>query len=37
MICMGLMWLFIDNLYLKPFEEITVRRWGVLLTAEDNE
>ena len=37
MICMGLMWLFIDNLYLKPFEGITVRRWGVLLSAEDNE
>ena len=37
MICMGLMWLFVDNVYLKPFEQITVRRWGVLLSAEDND
>ena len=37
MICMGLMWLFVDNVYLKPFEEITVRRWGVLLSAEDHD
>ena len=36
MITMGLMWLFIDNMYLKPFETATVRRWGVLLTAEDH-
>ena len=37
MICMGLMWLFVDNVYLKPFETATVRRWGMLLSADDNE
>lgn len=36
MIAMGLLWLFIDNMYLKPFEAATVRRWGVLQTADDH-
>ncbi len=36
MITMGLLWIFIDNMYLKPFEAATVRRWGVLVTAEDH-
>jgi ABC-type nitrate/sulfonate/bicarbonate transport system permease component len=30
MICTGLMWLFIDNCYLKPFEQATIERWGVV-------
>ena len=33
MICMGLMWLVIDNAYLKPFERATIERWGVVVTA----
>ena len=35
MIVMGLMWLLIDNVYLKPFERATVVRWGSVITAED--
>jgi NitT/TauT family transport system permease protein/taurine transport system permease protein len=35
MICMGLMWLFIDNVYLKPFERATIERWGVVVVPED--
>jgi len=31
MICTGLMWLFIDNCYLKPFEKATIERWGVVI------
>jgi ABC-type nitrate/sulfonate/bicarbonate transport system permease component len=31
MICMGVMWLFIDNIYLKPFERATIERWGVVV------
>ena len=34
MICMGLMWLFIDNCYLKPFERATIERWGVVVTED---
>jgi NitT/TauT family transport system permease protein/taurine transport system permease protein len=34
MICMGALWLFIDNVYLKPFERATVERWGVVVTPE---
>jgi NitT/TauT family transport system permease protein/taurine transport system permease protein len=37
MIVMGLMWLFIDNVYLKPFERATVERWGQVTTAEARE
>ncbi|MEM7022823.1 MAG: ABC transporter permease [Pseudomonadota bacterium] len=37
MICMGLLWLFIDNVYLKPFERATVERWGQVTTAEARE
>jgi hypothetical protein len=32
MICMGLMWLAIDHVYLKPFERVTIERWGVVVT-----
>jgi ABC-type nitrate/sulfonate/bicarbonate transport system permease component len=35
MICMGLMWLFIDNVYLKPLERATIERWGVVVVPED--
>jgi ABC-type nitrate/sulfonate/bicarbonate transport system permease component len=34
MICMGLIWLVIDNVYLKPLERATVERWGLLATQE---
>ena len=34
MICTGLMWLFIDNCYLKPFERATIERWGVVTREE---
>ncbi|MEM7025032.1 MAG: ABC transporter permease [Pseudomonadota bacterium] len=37
MICMGLLWLLIDQVYLKPFERATVERWGQVMTAEDRE
>ena len=35
MICMGVLWLFIDNVYLKPFERATVERWGTVVAAEE--
>jgi ABC-type nitrate/sulfonate/bicarbonate transport system permease component len=35
MICMGVLWLFIDNVYLKPFERSTVERWGTVVSAEE--
>jgi hypothetical protein len=34
MIYTGLMWLFIDNCYLKPFEKATIERWGVVAKDE---
>jgi NitT/TauT family transport system permease protein/taurine transport system permease protein len=34
MICMGLLWLFIDSVYLKPFEKATIRRWGTVVSAQ---
>jgi NitT/TauT family transport system permease protein/taurine transport system permease protein len=34
MICMGLMWLVIDNVYLKPVERVTIERWGVVVVPE---
>ena len=37
MIIMGLAWLFIDNVYLKPFERATVERWGLVTTAQARE
>lgn len=37
MICMGILWLFIDLVYLRPFERATVERWGQVTTAEDRE
>jgi NitT/TauT family transport system permease protein/taurine transport system permease protein len=35
MICMGVLWLIIDNVYLKPFERATVERWGTVVAAEE--
>jgi len=35
MIGMGLLWLFVDNVYLKPFERATVERWGTVVSAEE--
>jgi len=35
MICMGVLWLGIDNVYLKPFERATVERWGTVVAAEE--
>jgi len=37
MIVMGLMWLFIDAVYLKPIERATVERWGQVTGAEARE
>jgi NitT/TauT family transport system permease protein/taurine transport system permease protein len=37
MICMGLLWLFIDLVYLRPFERATIERWGQVTTAEARE
>ena len=37
MIVMGLLWLALDNAYLKPLERATVERWGSLTTAEARE
>jgi ABC-type nitrate/sulfonate/bicarbonate transport system permease component len=37
MIVMGLLWLGIDNVYLKPLERATVERWGSVTTAERRE
>jgi len=37
MIGMGLLWLFIDNVYLKPFERATIERWGQVVTAEERD
>ncbi len=34
MIVMGLMWLFIDVVYLKPIERATIERWGQVTSAE---
>jgi len=33
MICMGLLWLFIDSIYLKPFERVTIEHWGTVVSA----
>jgi NitT/TauT family transport system permease protein/taurine transport system permease protein len=35
MICMGLIWLLIDFMYLKPLEAATVERWGMLVVTEE--
>jgi ABC-type nitrate/sulfonate/bicarbonate transport system permease component len=33
MICMGALWLLIDSMYLRPFERVTVQRWGTVTVA----
>ncbi len=35
MITVGLLWLFLDNAYLKPFERATVERWGQVADAAE--
>lgn len=35
MIVMGALWLLIDQLYLKPFERMTVERWGTVHDARE--
>jgi ABC-type nitrate/sulfonate/bicarbonate transport system permease component len=37
MIVMGLLWLLLDRCYLKPFERITIERWGQVTTAGQRE
>lgn len=37
MIVMGLLWLLLDNAYLKPIERATVERWASVTTAEGRE
>ena len=37
MIVMGLLWLAIDYVYLRPLERATVERWGSVTTAEQRE
>ncbi len=35
MIAVGLIWLFIDQFYLKPVERATIERWGLVTQAEE--
>jgi ABC-type nitrate/sulfonate/bicarbonate transport system permease component len=35
MIVMGLMWLFIDKVYIKPVEKVSIERWRTVTTSED--
>lgn len=37
MITVGLMWLFIDRVYIRPFEQATVERWGTVASAEERQ
>lgn len=37
MIVMGLLWLFIERVYIRPLEALTVDRWGLATRAEDRE
>ncbi|MCA0423109.1 MAG: ABC transporter permease [Proteobacteria bacterium] len=37
MIVMGLLWLFIERIYIRPLEALTVDRWGLATRAEDRE
>ena len=34
MIVMGLLWLAIDQFYLRPIERATIQRWGLTVDAE---
>jgi NitT/TauT family transport system permease protein/taurine transport system permease protein len=34
MIVLGLLWLLLDQLYLRPIERATVQRWGLVVDAE---
>lgn len=35
MIVMGLLWLAIDQFYLRPIERATIQRWGLIVDAQD--
>jgi ABC-type nitrate/sulfonate/bicarbonate transport system permease component len=37
MIVMGLLWLFIERVYIRPLEQLTVDRWGLATRAEDQK
>ena len=37
MVVIGLLWLFIENVYIKPVEKVTIERWRTVTTAEDRE
>lgn len=37
MIVMGLSWLLVDRLYIRPLERLTIERWGTVTRAEDRE
>jgi ABC-type nitrate/sulfonate/bicarbonate transport system permease component len=34
MLCIGVLWLVIDRVYLRPFERATVERWRIVVTAD---
>ena len=34
MVCMGLLWLFFDRVYLRPLERATLQRWGMINSEE---
>ena len=35
MIVVGVVWLLIDQLYLRPFERVTIERWGMVRNVEE--
>jgi NitT/TauT family transport system permease protein/taurine transport system permease protein len=35
MLVMGLMWLFLDRVYLRPLERASVQRWGLVTEASE--
>jgi hypothetical protein len=37
MIVMGLLWLAIDQFYLRPIERATIQRWGLTSEAGDGK
>lgn len=37
MFVIGLAWLFIDNVYVKPVEKVTIERWRTVTTADERE
>jgi hypothetical protein len=35
MIIMGLAWLFIEQVYIRPIERASVERWGMVIAVEN--